>query len=101
MSFRKPCHMPFRKLIPLFTLTGMFRHVPECSMFQVLSTPNPSTDTFCTSFALPLKNPQSVANLKKAICVVRSDSITGGTLGNSEKCSRCIQTDTPFTVGSH
>ena len=21
MSFRKPCHMPFRKLIPLFTLT--------------------------------------------------------------------------------
>ena len=22
-------------------------------------------------------------------------------LGNSEKCSRCIQTDTPFTVGSH
>ena len=22
-------------------------------------------------------------------------------LGNSQKCSRCIQTDTPFTVGSH
>ena len=22
MSFRKPCHMPFRKLIPSFTLTG-------------------------------------------------------------------------------
>ena len=22
MSFRKPCHMPFRKLIPPFTLTG-------------------------------------------------------------------------------
>ena len=22
-------------------------------------------------------------------------------LGNSEKCSRCIQTDTPFTVGLH
>ena len=21
MSFRKPCHMPFRKLIPPFTLT--------------------------------------------------------------------------------
>ena len=21
MSFRKPCHMPFRKLIPSFTLT--------------------------------------------------------------------------------
>ena len=28
----------------------------------------------------PLKNPQSVANLKKAICVVRSDSIMGVTL---------------------
>ena len=38
---------------------------------------NPCTDTFCTSSALPLKNPQSVANLKKAICVVRSDSIMG------------------------
>ena len=22
MSFRKQCHMPFRKLIPSFTLTG-------------------------------------------------------------------------------
>ena len=22
MSFRKPCHMPFRKLIPPFTLTA-------------------------------------------------------------------------------
>ena len=25
MSFRKPCHMPFRKLIPSFTLTGLNR----------------------------------------------------------------------------
>ena len=24
MSFRKPCHMPFRKLIPPFTLTAFF-----------------------------------------------------------------------------
>ena len=24
MSFRKPCHMPFRKLIPPFTLTALF-----------------------------------------------------------------------------
>ena len=37
-------------------------------------------DTFCTLSALPLKNPQSVANLKKAICVVRSDSIMAVTL---------------------
>ena len=26
ISLRKPCHMPFRKLIPLFTLTGSLRH---------------------------------------------------------------------------
>ena len=25
MSFRKPCHMPFRKLIPPFTLTAVGR----------------------------------------------------------------------------
>ena len=44
------------------------------------SCTNPCTDTFCTSSAFPLKNPQSVPNLKKAICVVRSDSIMGVTL---------------------
>ena len=44
------------------------------------SCTNPCTDTFCTSSAFPLKNPQSVANLKKAICVVRSDLIMGVTL---------------------
>ena len=38
------------------------------------------TDTFCTSSLLPLKNPQGVTNLKKAFCVVRSDSIMGVTL---------------------
>ena len=36
--------------------------------------------TFYETFALPLKNPQSVANLKKAFCVVRGDSIMGVTL---------------------
>ena len=41
---------------------------------------DPCTDTFCTSSPLPLKNPQGVANLKKAICVVRSDSIIRVTL---------------------
>ena len=40
----------------------------------------PCTDTFYTSSPLPLKNPQGVANLKKAICIVRSDSIIGVTL---------------------
>ena len=44
------------------------------------SCTEPCTDTFCTLSALPLKNPQSVANLKKAIFVVRSDSIMGVTL---------------------
>ena len=71
---------------------------------------------FVPSFRTP-RNPEGVANLKKAICVARSDSIIGVTLYffycssvsqlmmlalvNSEKCSRCIQTHTPFTVGSH
>ena len=41
---------------------------------------NPCTDTFCIWSPLPLKNPQGVANLKKAIYVVRSDSIMGVTL---------------------
>ena len=41
---------------------------------------DPCTDTFCTSSPLPLKNPQGIANLKKAICVVQSDSIMGVTL---------------------
>ena len=65
----------------------------------------------------PPRNPEGVANLKKAICVVRRDSIIRVTLkffycsslsqlmilalGSSQKCSRCIQTHTPFTVGSH
>ena len=42
---------------------------------MIFSCTNPCTDTFCTSSPLPLKNPEGVANLKKAICVVRSDSI--------------------------
>ena len=46
---------------------------------MIFSCTNPCTDTFCTSSALPLKNPQSVANLKEATCVVRSDSIMGVT----------------------
>ena len=73
------------------------------------------TNTFCTSS--PPTPPEGAANLKKAICVVRSDSIIGVTLQvlslfefksvdlmlaleKSEKCSRCLQTHTPFTVGS-
>ena len=42
------------------------------------------TNTFCTSSSLhphsPPRNPEGVANLKKAICVVRGDSIIGVTL---------------------
>ena len=37
----------------------------------------PCTNTFCTSSPPPPRNPEGVANLKKAICVVRSDSIIG------------------------
>ena len=47
---------------------------------MIFSCTSPCTDTFCTSSPLPLKNPQGVANLKNAICVVRSDSIMGVTI---------------------
>ena len=33
MSFRKPCHMSFRKLIPPFTLTGHIRPPPVGRLF--------------------------------------------------------------------
>ena len=36
-------------------------------------------NTFCTS-SPPPRNPEGVVNLKKGICVVRSDSIIGVTL---------------------
>ena len=47
---------------------------------MMFSCTNPCTDIFCTSSPRPLKTPQRVANLKNAICVVRSDSIIGVTL---------------------
>ena len=53
---------------------------------------NPCTDTFCTLSALPLKTPQGVANLKKAICVVRSYSTMGVTLSFFH-CSSLSQLD--------
>ena len=46
---------------------------------MIFSCTDSCTNTFCTSSALPLENPEGVANLKKAICVVRSDSIIGAT----------------------
>ena len=33
MSFRKPCHMPFPKLIPPFTLTGP--ELPTCDFASI------------------------------------------------------------------
>ena len=33
MSLRKPCHMPFRKFIPPFTLTGHIRPPPIGRLF--------------------------------------------------------------------
>ena len=42
---------------------------------------DPCRNTSCTSsLPPPPRNPEDVANLKKAICVVRSDSIIGVTL---------------------
>ena len=38
MSFRKPCHMPFRKLIPPFTLTGKIAHVASMTFMYYCET---------------------------------------------------------------
>ena len=35
MSFRKPCHMPFRKLIPPFTLTALWITIFVCDQQRV------------------------------------------------------------------
>ena len=65
----------------------MFSH----SWFHMsFSWMEPCTDTFCTLSALPLKNLQGVANLKKAICVVRSDSTMGVTRSPSNGASISI-----------
>ena len=37
MSFRKPCHMPFRKLIPRFTLTGCLLRLDVTTWWLILS----------------------------------------------------------------
>ena len=50
-----------------FPLHGLLH---EYFLYLVSAAPPPS----------PLKNPEGVANLQKAICVVRSDSIIGVTL---------------------
>ena len=41
MSFRKPCHMPFRKLIPPFTLTVKVKHFSEETKKRILNTQQP------------------------------------------------------------
>ena len=49
---------------------------------RIFPCTDPCTNNFCTSSPLsspplPLRIPEGVANLKEAICVVRSDSIIG------------------------
>ena len=51
-----------------FPLHGLLH---EYFLYLVSAAPTPTP---------PLKNPEGVANLQKAICVVRSDSIIGVTL---------------------
>ena len=101
-------------------LTEEGRHeglVPRTMFSEVVSYDFPlhvplHEDFLYHSSALP--ETQKALRVKKAICVVRSDSITLQVLslfefksvdmlalGNSEKWSRYIQTRTPFTVGSH
>ena len=38
MSFRKPCHMPFRKLIPPFTLTDVRNTKKSTQAINILNT---------------------------------------------------------------
>ena len=84
----RPSHkMGFRSSVSKSGLPGEGRHeglVPRNDshkwFYMSFSCTAPCTDTFCTLSALPLKNPQGVANLKKAICVVRSDSTMRVTL---------------------
>ena len=38
MPFRKPCHMPFRKLIPPFTLTGVKTSLKKANAVSTRST---------------------------------------------------------------
>ena len=46
MSFRKPCHMPFHKLIPPLTLTEKSRLRSKRSRAQILPAPSPSASPF-------------------------------------------------------
>ena len=41
MSFRKPCHMPFRKLIPPFTLIGP--ELPRVTLWALICMNKRST----------------------------------------------------------
>ena len=41
----------FMKITFIFSCSGMFRHVPECSMFLVLSTPLGQETLLMTDFA--------------------------------------------------
>ena len=83
-----PSHkMGFRSSVSKSGHPGEGRHeglVPRNDVFtngfMSFSCTQPCTDTFCTLSALPLKNPRGVANLNKAICLVRSDSTMGVTL---------------------
>ena len=45
MSFRKPCHMPFHKHIPPFTLTGV-RHNQK-AVIKVVEASNVINDPKC------------------------------------------------------
>ena len=53
MSFRKPCHMPFPKLIPLFTLTGQ-------TNVQLVSLQSASSNGFYYAFVRGQRTENSV-----------------------------------------
>ena len=46
----------FMKIIFIFSCSGMFRHVPECSVFRVLSTPQTTCNTKTSILTVALLN---------------------------------------------
>ena len=100
------------------TRSGTERRCSHKWFHTIFPCTDPSTNTYCTCPPPPPQKPRRrcepegsyLRYLKRfdhrshsyKFCHCSSLSqLMMLALGNSEKCSRCIQTHTPFTVGSH
>ena len=54
----------FMKDIFIFSCSGMFRDVPECSMFRVLSTPKRTPQEYINEFIIQKLNPLLVVDFR-------------------------------------